>query len=182
MGWHAAPEHLSCHACPLAYSRTQVVPGHGNRTAHIVIVGEAPGAVEDRVGEPFVGKAGVKLNQLLERAGLDRSALFLDNVVHCRPPQNNIRAQPQALTICPELWLKPTLEEIKPCVVVAMGATAGSLWFPGKEVHDIADLQRVLKNGIMVIGSYHPSYALREGAKVEESIVSSLIRARELAQ
>ena len=331
----ATAEHLSCTACSLHLTRTLVVPGHGDYNATIALVGEAPGATEDKEGRPFVGRAGQLLNGLLVEAGLCRvvsigevdacirhdaqafqegwgrsrnrlhfvsglcnthagivaqlsldgalrlgteasgarpslhpdirqasgmsadsatvlhgpqigslpkaavpgveeqdqysiplttehvgltdssrdadgeseysphrqqspqdmqaslscvycSALhqacqpiYLDNVVHCRPLSNNLREYPDAITRCPDLWLKPELASMPNLrCIVALGATAGTLWFPGMKAGELATMARVLSSGVIVVGSYHPSYVLRGGGQwVSDSIIDSLRRA-----
>ena len=109
--------------------------------------------------------------------------VFLENTVHCRPPGNRLTDYPDALARCPDLWLHPTLAALKSLrVVVALGATAGSIWFPGMKATDIASLARVYRRTqqYCVVGSFHPSYALRSGGEwneIDASIVRSLQRA-----
>ena len=172
---------LGCQQCSLAKHRTQVVPGHGSVAARIAFVCEAPGAEEDAQGEPLVGRAGQRFNRQLEAAGLRREDVWLDNAVHCRPPANDLKRAPDALVTCPPLWLLPTLAKLANLrVVIAMGATAGSLWFPGYGATIIANLGRMTPDGYAVIGSFHPSYAMRSGGDwndVDASIVRSIGRA-----
>ena len=182
MTCRATVEHLTCEACSLHQFRTQVVPGHGSIDARIALVGEAPGKDEDMEGHPFVGRAGQLLDELLERAGIDQATIWRDNVVHCRPPNNAIREYPDAVSRCPDLWLKPTLAGLQNLrAVVTLGATAGQLWFSGKRAGEIAVLARAVcmqgPRAIRIVGSYHPAYALREGPWVSDSIVASLSRA-----
>lgn len=191
----ATREQLSCQSCALHTSRTQVVPGHGCRDATIAYVGEAPGADEDREGKPFVGRAGQLLDRLTFGAGIDPGSVFKTNVLCCRPPRNAIRECPDAVSRCPELWLMQTLAGLQELrVIVALGATAGQLWFPGQKAGEVAKLatmtdryranvpnpspytRRPTLHGV-VVGSYHPAYALREGQWVADSIVASLSRA-----
>ncbi len=180
-------EHLQCDRCRLAEYRTQVVPGEGSLDATLAIVGEAPGQQEDAKGHPFIGPAGIMLHYCLVKAGLNGVPLWITNAVHCRPPRNDLSAFPDALTTCPPLWLSgeggelAALSKLK--VIVAMGQTAGSLWFPGKKAHELATLNTLTAyvtkgEAVVVVGAYHPSYALRQGAMVEDSIVASLTRAR----
>lgn len=191
----ATREQLSCQSCALHTSRINVVPGHGNRDAVIAYVGEAPGAEEDKEGRPFVGRAGQLLGRLTEEAGIDPAKIFRANVLCCRPPRNAIRECPDAIARCPELWLMQTLAGLRELrVIVALGATAGQLWFPGQRAGEVAKLAtmtdryrtnvpnpspRSLQRRIfgVVVGSYHPAYALREGQWVADSIVASLSRA-----
>ena len=179
----AQPSMLTCTACRLHRYRTQVVPGHGPTDALIWLVGEAPGKREDEVGEPFIGPAGVKLDEMLVEAGIT-IAVVRNNVVLCRPPDNDLRPYPDALLTCPSRWLLPDIERLKPRVIVALGMTAASLWFPGAErISDVAGVARALPSGVIVVASFHPSYTLRGGGKwAEGSIVNALRRAREVVQ
>jgi DNA polymerase len=178
------PDPSDCTACPLHQHRQQVVPGQGNPHASIMLVGEGPGAEEDRRGLPFIGPAGQRLNGILDRAPLCRQDVYLDNVLKCRPPANDIRSCPQAILLCPRLWLDPMIETINPRVLVALGATSGNRWFPGCDAGQMSELQRTLPSGRLVVGSFHPSHALRSGGpwnKIDDSIVASLRRAVSLA-
>ena len=176
----ASDEMLSCQACSLWQTRTLVVAGHGDPNAKIAFVAEAPGREEDIKGEPLVGPAGQRFDRQLERVGINREDVWLDNAVHCRPPNNAIRDYPDALARCPDLWLMPTLAALKSLrVIVALGATAGGIWFPGLKATEIASLARNTGQYLLV-GSYHPSYALRSGGEwneIDESITMSLRRA-----
>ncbi|KKN72496.1 hypothetical protein LCGC14_0410000 [marine sediment metagenome] len=171
---------LSCTSCELHRTRTQVVPGHGNPNADIMGIAEAPGAEEDKQGLPLVGPAGKRLDVILERVPLDREEIFLTNVVKCRPPRNDLRAHPNALVTCPPLWLDAEIQEVNPKVIVAFGTIAGNLSFPGSRAYDMATLQRMLPDGRIVVGSVHPSHALRTGGTwnmQDQSILDSLRRA-----
>ena len=121
--------------------------------------------------------------------------VFLDNLVHCRPPANRLRDYPDARSRCPDLWLWPALEAIRPRVVVAMGEAAGSLWFPVNTATEMSKLARACNwsrsssNGIRqpgtyaVVGCFHPSYALRMGGDwndVDDVIVARMKFAFEL--
>ena len=179
MTCNASNEHLTCTACSLHQWRANVVPGHGDYNATIALVAEAPGAVEDKEGMPLVGPAGKLGDKLLVRAGIDPTAVWKTNLVHCRPPNNAIREYPDAITRCPDLWLKPELNGMPNLrCIVALGATAGTLWFPGMKAGELATMARTLSDGVIVVGSYHPSYVLRGGGQwVVDSIVDSLRRA-----
>ena len=173
---------LVCEQCSLHQWRTQVVPGHGDPNADIAFVAEAPGGEEDRVGEPLVGPAGQRFDRQLAAAGLDRSDVWLTNTVLCRPPDNDLRRYPDAQLRCPPLWLHPVLRQVKPRVIVAMGRTAGALWFPGMGAHELSVLARNTGE-YLVVGSLHPSAALREGGDwnaLDDAIVRSIRRAKEV--
>mgnify|MGYP001602912099 CR=1 FL=1 len=184
MTCNATAEHLQCTACSLHQFRQNVVPGHGDYESAIAIVGEAPGKQEDEQGLPFVGPAGKLLDKLLTIAGIDIDSVWKTNVVDCRPPNNAIREYPDALVRCPDLWLHPELEGMPNLrCIVALGATAGTLWFPGMKAGELATMARTLSDGVIVVGSYHPSYVLRGGGQwVSDSIVDSLRRASLYAQ
>ena len=180
----ATTELLTCISCRLHEFRTQVVAGHGDSNATIAGVGEAPGQQEDEHGVPFYpnAPAGRRLDMLLERVGLTRAQIWLDNVVHCQPPNNNLRAYPDAQAICPDLWLRPMLAGLPNLrVVVAFGATAGALWFPGHTATEMSKLARSCKEGYTVVGAFHPAYAVRSGEWVDVSIEASLRRAMSYA-
>ncbi len=177
-------QHLECDRCPLYSYRKQVVPGHGNVLARIMLVGEAPGADEDREGIPFVGKAGQKLDTLIALAGLSHDDLFISNIVHCRPPNNDLRQFAGSVLTCPSYWLSTELDIVRPRVVVALGVTAGSYFFPGLvTAHDMAGTRRIVERKdwrFVAIGSYHPSYVLKSrNPAVERSIVAVLQAAGE---
>lgn len=112
-------EILKCQKCPLSKARTQAVPGVGPHDAQLVIIGEAPGRQEDIQGQPFVGAAGQLLTKLLEDAGIKREAVFISNVVKCRPPENR---QPTASEreAC-HLFLVRQLNHIQPKIIALVG-------------------------------------------------------------
>lgn len=182
----ADSEHLGCTSCPLHLHRNVVVPGHGNVLARIMLVGEAPGQDEDAIGEPFVGRAGKELNFLLGEVGLKREDLFLSNIIHCRPPGNDLRPFVSSTIICPQAWLEFEMCAIRPRVVVALGVTAGLYFFPGlTSAHEMAKTMRPVTRpywAFTAIGSYHPSYVLKSRLPwVRDSIKASLRMAKEAA-
>src|SRR3954454_3408892 len=110
---------LGCMRCPLAATRTQVVFGVGSPAADLVFVGEGPGAEEDRQGIPFVGRAGQLLTRLVEGIGLTRDAVYIANVVKCRPPGNR-DPQPVEIETC-HPYLEAQLTFLDPKVIVTLG-------------------------------------------------------------
>ncbi|MEM1517462.1 MAG: type-4 uracil-DNA glycosylase [Thermofilum sp.] len=108
-----------CTRCGLHKHRKNAVPGEGNPCARVVFVGEAPGFNEDLQGRPFVGAAGSLLTQLIESAGLNRSAVFITNVVKCRPPQNRDPTDEEISSCLP--YLLEQLRSIKPSLLVTLG-------------------------------------------------------------
>lgn len=109
----------SCSACPLHETRTLPVFGSGNPSATVMIVGEAPGRNEDESGEPFVGKAGERLNEVLALAGLSRDEVFVANVLKCRPPRNR-NPRPDEIDACSS-YLIEQLDAVGPKIVVTFG-------------------------------------------------------------
>lgn len=151
-----------CIACPeLAAGRTVVVVRSGPPTADLLLVGEAPGAEEDRSGTPFVGRAGSLLDALLAAAGLPRPTVAVANVVQCRPPGNR-PPKPAEVARCTG-WLDRHLDLVDPRVVVTLGRTAtGWALGPGLRLADIRGREHPFR-GRLLLPTYHPSAALRFG-------------------
>jgi uracil-DNA glycosylase len=123
---------VRCTRCDLAVSRTRVVPGAGAPEAGLLIVGEAPGASEDRDGVPFVGASGRLLDEMLAVAGIRRDEVFIANAVRCRPPANR---SPRAgeIRACAD-WLAEQIRLIDPRLVVVLGRFALQHFLPGGRV------------------------------------------------
>ena len=151
-----------CIACPeLAESRTRVVPGTRPPGADVLLVGEAPGAQEDEVGVPFVGRSGQLLDELLGDAGLRRDQVAVANVLKCRPPANRKPKRAEIGRCRP--WLERQLELVDPGVVLALGGTAAEWFFgPGARIGSLrTEVHRVAGRAVVV--TYHPSAAIRFG-------------------
>lgn len=114
---------VNCSLCKLHKTRLNAVPGDGNSNAKIMFVGEAPGKKEDELGKPFVGMAGKILDQVLDRAGIDRSKIFITNIVKCRPPGNRIPDEEET-TACITNHLQSQISIIRPQVICVLGRTA----------------------------------------------------------
>ena len=156
-----------CVKCPhLARSRTQTVFGVGNPDAEVMFIGEAPGADEDRRGEPFVGRAGQLLTKIIETMGFKRSDVYIANVLKCRPnmppgESGNRPPTPAEMQTCLP-YLAEQIDIIKPKVLVALGATAvagllgtqGPMWKLRGRWHSHQDTPLMI--------TYHPSYLLRD--------------------
>jgi uracil-DNA glycosylase len=157
-----AEETASCSRCPLAAGRTQVVFGVGDPDADLMFVGEAPGFHEDQQGIPFVGQAGKLLDRLLAGIGLERSDIYISNVLMCRPPGNR-DPQPEEISACePHLWRK--IELIQPRVVATLGNFATKL-LSGKplgitRVHGQPQEVTLGGNRVTLYPLYHPAAAL----------------------
>ncbi|MFO7260142.1 MAG: uracil-DNA glycosylase [bacterium] len=155
---------LACTRCRLHASRRTVVFGEGPASAEVVVVGEAPGAEEDRSGRPFVGPAGKLLDRLLASAGFPRERVYICNVLKCRPPGNR-DPQPDEIASCAP-FLEQQIELIAPRALLAVGAFAAQTLVG--ETHGITTLRgRVHRRGsIPVVVTYHPAYLLRSPERV----------------
>ncbi|MFQ5470162.1 MAG: uracil-DNA glycosylase [Gammaproteobacteria bacterium] len=161
-GWQALQQSVSiCTACELQSSRTQTVFGVGNPDAEWLIIGEAPGADEDRQGEPFVGRAGQLLNAMLLAIGLRREEVYIANILKCRPPGNR-DPRPEEVTRC-EAFLQRQIELVEPKVILAVGRIAAQNIL--KTEAKIGALRgkshQYRETGIPVVVTYHPAYLLR---------------------
>ena len=153
-----------CTACDeLAATRNKTVFGVGNPNAKLVFYGEAPGADEDRQGEPFVGRAGKKLNEIIEAMGIQRKDIYILNTIKCRPPGNR-NPSPEEQVNCSG-FLQRQLEIIKPDYIVCLGAIAARSFL--KVTTSIGELRGEfhLQGNIKVLCTYHPAYILRNPSK-----------------
>ena len=161
--WEALEtEALACHGCSLHTSRQQVVFGVGSPASDWLIVGEAPGAEEDRHGEPFVGPAGQLLDAMLLAIGLDREQVYIANVLKCRPPGNR-DPQPEEVATCSG-YLDRQIDLIQPRMILAVGRFAAQHLL-GSE-RSIGALRGQVwaypRTGTALVVTYHPSYLLRK--------------------
>ncbi len=166
----AAPEHAEalrvirddlgeCTRCKLHGGRNKIVFGVGNPAAGLMFVGEGPGADEDAQGEPFVGRAGKKLDEMIQSIGLAREEVYIANIVKCRPPNNRDPEKDEIETCLP--FLIRQIEAIAPKVIVALGSPAAKTLLNTRtgitrlrgEWHDFF--------GIPVMPTFHPAYLLR---------------------
>ncbi|HEX3277226.1 MAG TPA: uracil-DNA glycosylase [Thermoleophilaceae bacterium] len=163
-------EASGCTRCPLAQGRTQVVFGNGNADADLMFVGEGPGHHEDLQGLPFVGRAGQLLDQLLTEIGLDRSEVFVANVVKCRPPGNR-DPLPEEIDAC-KPYLHRQIELIEPKVICTLGNFATKLLTRSQRgitgVHGRAQVHELGGRTVRVYPLYHPAAALRSTKTLEE--------------
>lgn len=174
-------EVAACTACPLHAGRRNPVFGVGDRQARWMIIGEAPGADEDRLGEPFVGKAGKLLDRMLQALGLDRNQVFIANILKSRPP-NNRDPQPEEVRAC---WpfLARQIELVQPAIILAVGRIAA---------HRLLDtdlamgqlrgrVHRFGPAGIPLVVTYHPAYLLRSPREKRKSWEDLQLARRTLA-
>jgi len=140
---------------------TNIVPGEGSHTADVMLVGEAPGASEDKQGRPFVGRSGKLLDQLLGEAGLLRDDVFITNVVKARPPDNR---DPKADEVAHYLpWLEQQLALIRPAVVIPVGRHALAHFAPGLKITEVHGTL-VVAGDRQLVPWLHPAAALRNQA------------------
>ena len=157
-----AAEINACTACPLHRSARQGVPGEGSGESGIFFLGEAPGYNEDLQGRPFVGAAGQLLDELLAGIGLDRTKVFITNVVRHRPPENR-DPLPEEISAC-HMWLLRHLEVLRPRVIVTLGRHARGKFFPGESISRIHGKPRKTADGLLIFPVYHPAAALHQPA------------------
>jgi len=178
--WDVLREKVAaCTRCGLHQSRTQTVFGVGNPAADWMIVGEAPGQEEDRRGEPFVGRAGKLLDEMLFALGLDRSKVFIANILKCRPPNNRDPAADEAAACRP--YLERQIDLVSPRIILAVGRIAAQHLL-GTDApvgrmrgrpHELANRQ------LPVVVTYHPAYLLRSPTQKRKAW-QDLVMARQL--
>lgn len=159
-------ELVGCGGCALCAGRGTIVFGTGNPNARLMFVGEGPGFEEDRQGEPFVGAAGKRLNRWIERIGLSREAVYIANIVKCRPPGNRAPLPEEAAACLP--YLLRQIRAIRPAVLCTLGAVALNFLLGNDERITRARGRWRELDGIPVLPTYHPAYILRNAAKEPE--------------
>ena len=165
-------EASECTRCPLHQGRTTVVFGDGDPDADLMFIGEGPGRHEDEQGLPFVGRSGQLLSSLLERVGLSRSAVYIANVVKCRPPGNR-DPRPDEIAAC-KGYLAEQIKLIDPAAVVTLGNFSTKLLLKTE-----VGITRMRGSaypwwGRHVVPTFHPAAALRNGPRVVEEMASDL--------
>lgn len=160
---------LNCRLCPLGATRRKLVFGVGQVPSELMFIGEGPGEQEDLQGEPFVGPAGKLLDDMLEMIGLDRSRVYIGNMVKCRPPMNRDPEEAELAACRP--WLEQQMALVRPKIIVCLGRiAAGELIrrdFRITREHG----QWFEKDGIRLMAIYHPSALLRDVSKRPETFV-----------
>ncbi len=152
-----------CTRCGLCAGRTNLVFGVGDPHARLMFVGEAPGAEEDRLGEPFVGRSGQLLDKIIGAMGLSRATVYIANIIKCRPPDNRAPLPTEALICRP--FLLQQIAVIKPAVIVCLGSTAVKYLFDDESIK-ISQVRGIFRewNGVHVMPTYHPAFLLRNPA------------------
>ena len=162
--WQALQEEVKiCRACNLHKGRCNTVFGTGSRHPCLFVIGEAPGANEDRQGKPFVGRAGLLLTQMLKAIKLKREQVFIGNILKCRPP-NNRDPQPEEIAQCTP-FLHQQLAMLKPKLLLAVGRVAAQHLLQCQDT--LSRLRGRLHHygDIPLIVTYHPAYLLRSPAQ-----------------
>ncbi len=168
VSWQTLQEQVSqCISCPLCAHRTHTVFGEGNPHAFLLFVGEGPGADEDRMGRPFVGRAGQLLDKMIQAMGLQREDVYIANVVKCRPPGNRTPL-PEEMQACLP-YLRGQFALIRPKVIVCLGATAARAII-SEDIRITRDRGNwVNKKGVWIMPTYHPAALLRDPTKKRET-------------
>ncbi len=149
-----------CQKCEvLAKNRTRAVPGDGPEGADLMFIGEAPGWHEDQQGIPFVGPAGLFLEQLLASINLKREQVYIANIIKCRPPSNR-DPSPSEVHNCRE-WLDRQIEIINPKIIVTLGRYSMAMFFSGKSISKIHGTAQK-RGDIIYYAMYHPAAALHQ--------------------
>ena len=182
--WEALKQEcMACHACALADTRTNVVFGVGAADAEILLIGEGPGQSEDEQGVPFVGRAGQLLDDMLEIIGLDRTKVYIANIVKCRPPQNRdpLNVEQDACIG----YLRRQTALLRPKIIVCLGRIAAKAII--KEDFKITQEhgQWFQRGGVQMTAIYHPAALLRDVSKRPETfedLKSIQAKVRELCQ
>ena len=158
---------LNCRRCGLCETRTNVVFGVGNPEAEVLFIGEGPGEQEDLQGEPFVGRAGKLLDDMLELIDLDRSKIYIANMVKCRPPKNRdpLNIEQEACSF----WLTKQIELIRPKIIVCLGRIAAAAYIRSDFKISREHGQWTVKNGIMTMALFHPAALLRDPRRRPET-------------
>jgi uracil-DNA glycosylase len=154
-----AQEVSVCTQCALHFSRKLAVPGEGPTHAEILFIGEGPGFHENEQGRPFVGQAGKFLDELLGSIHMNRSEVFITNVVKCRPPGNR-DPLPEELTAC-NSYLERQIQAINPKVIVTLGRFSMAHFLPNAKISSIHG-QAMNVRGRVIIAMYHPAAALHQ--------------------
>ncbi|HBS52268.1 MAG TPA: uracil-DNA glycosylase [Coxiellaceae bacterium] len=166
---------IACKLCDLHKTRTNTVFGIGNEKAKVMFIGEAPGANEDLKGEPFVGRAGMLLNSMLRSIGLERTDVYIANILKCRPP-NNRDPLPQEVKLCTP-YLQQQIALIQPKVLIAVGRIAAQ--FLLNTMESMSKLRgntyQYGEQKIPLLVTYHPAYLLRSPSEKRKAYVDFLL-------
>lgn len=152
-------EALKCHRCQLREGANGVVMGEGNIDNNIMLIGEGPGANEDRLGRPFVGRAGKLMDKILNSVNLKREDLYITNVIKCRPPGNRVPHQNE-FEACVSI-LRAEIELVQPKLIVTLGSTATKYLIDPEESITNVRGKWFQRGDIYFLPTFHPAYLLR---------------------
>lgn len=171
--WDAFVSELSTSACATVYPGSKLVVGRGSQTPRVVFVGEAPGAEEDRLQKPFVGRSGQMLDKWIDACGLQETEYYICNVMKTRPPNNRNPTREEVAFCAP--WLHKQLTLLQPTIIVAVGSFAMKHFLPTeKAILAASGKVHAVPGQPPVFVMPHPSYFLRRGGKGWEPYVSEL--------
>lgn len=163
----------SCTKCDLCKGRTNLVFGIGKKDADIMLIGEGPGENEDLQGEPFVGRSGKLLDKFLESVGLSRNKnVYIANMVKCRPPQNR-DPKPEEQEMCIG-WLREQFKVIRPKIIVCVGRISAQKLISPEFRVTRQHGEFIEKNGVLMMGTYHPAAILRNPNNKEQAFADWL--------
>ena len=160
--------HINCTLCGLCDTRTNVVVGKGPRPSSLMVIGEAPGADEDLLGEPFIGRCGDLLTKMLDECGVGRDNIYITNVVKCRPVAGKKNRAPtsEEIATC-KRWLWAEMKSINPKVILTLGKTPTGLLLKLKKTFKLADYinkeHHLEYLPSLVVPCYNPSYLMQTG-------------------
>jgi DNA polymerase len=157
----------ACQACVLAQTRTRVVFGMGSQHAKLLIIGEAPGANEDKQGEPFVGRAGQLLTNMLQSIGLQREQVYIANILKCRPPENRDPKVAEVQACTP--FLERQINLLQPTVILALGRIAAHFLLATNDALTTMRGKEYRYQNTPLLVSYHPAYLLRSPQEKRKS-------------
>lgn len=177
LDWDALQTRVAgCTRCALADGRTNTVFGVGDRNADWLIVGEAPGAEEDRLGEPFVGRAGKLLDEMLRALGQSRETVFIANILKCRPPHNRDPKSDEAAAC--RGYLDRQIELVQPRIILAVGKIAAQNLLGCQDPVGRMRGRVHAVNGVPLVVTYHPAYLLRSPSQKKKSWQDLCLAAR----
>lgn len=153
----------NCQKCKLSNGRAHIVFGTGNKNADIMFIGEGPGADEDKLGEPFVGKAGQLMNKAFSGLGITRENVYIANIVKCRPPQNRVPLKEET-TAC-IYYLKKQIMLVNPQIIVLLGSTALKSMLGEEHTITIERGKWQENGGLRYMPTWHPAALLRDEYK-----------------
>lgn len=157
----------ACQKCRLCEQRTNVVPGEGNPNAEILFIGEGPGRDEDMQGRPFVGASGQLLDRMIHAIGMERTEVYIANVVKCRPPMNRNPEPDEAAACMP--YLRNQFKLISPKIIVLLGKVACRYVLGDESPISRLRGKWICKKGVWFMPTYHPSALLRAPEKKREA-------------